>query len=59
MPDPVWLTAKAAAARLAVTVDTVLRYAAEGKLNGYSLAGGRHLRFKSTDVDALMQPVTR
>ena len=53
---PAWLTGPEAQDYLNVTEKTLRRYVASGKLPAYRM-GGRLLRFKVEDLDALMTPV--
>jgi excisionase family DNA binding protein len=52
----VWLTAEEAAAYLKVKSRTILLWAREGRLKGYTLSGlKRHVwRFQQHDLDAMM-----
>jgi excisionase family DNA binding protein len=53
-----WLTAAEAAEYLKVKVRTVLLWARQGKLQGYSLSGAKRRvwRFLRRDLDTAMQP---
>lgn len=51
-----WLTATTVCEHLDITDKTLRRYVAEGKIPAYRM-GGRLLRFKAEDVDALMTRV--
>lgn len=51
-----WITAADARDRLNITDKTLRRYVATGKIPAYRM-GGRLLRFKPEDIDALMEPV--
>lgn len=53
---PAWLPQADAADYLGVTERTLRRYVASGQLPAYRL-GPRLLRFKQSDLDALLQPV--
>jgi len=52
-----WLGIDGAAAYLGVSVRTVRRYLATGKLQAHRLSG-RGLRFRREDLDAYLRPVT-
>lgn len=52
-----WLTTKEAADRCGWTLRTMERYIAAGRLTAYRSTGGRTVRLRSDDVDALFQPV--
>jgi excisionase family DNA binding protein len=52
----VWLTMKDAGVRTGYSIRTLERYIEAKRLTAYRGPGG-HLRLKSTDVDALFQPV--
>lgn len=54
---PAWLSQEDAAEYAGVTVRTVRRYIAEGKLPASRLAGHRLLRIRVADIDALFEPV--
>ena len=49
-----YVTAAEAAEYLSVHVRTVHRYAAEGRLAPYYIAGSRRMRFRRTDVEAML-----
>lgn len=51
-----WISGTEAQDRLGITDKTLRRYVAAGKLPAYRM-GGRLLRFKAEDLDALMEPV--
>lgn len=51
-----WLTAEQAAERLNVSVRSIRKYRATGRLPAYKLAGERALRFRVEDVDGMMEP---
>ena len=53
-----WLTAEEAAAYLKVEPRTLLSWARQGKVRGYSLSGTeRHLwRFRHRDLDDMLSP---
>lgn len=54
---PRWMTRREVAAELRLgSEDTVSSYVESGQLTGYRLAGG-HLRFKRSDVEALLTVV--
>ncbi|MER3410767.1 MAG: hypothetical protein C4305_07205 [Thermoleophilia bacterium] len=55
-PRP-YLTIRETAALLALSVRTIHRYIAEGKLRAYRVAGERSIRIKREDVEALLEPV--
>ena len=55
-PRP-YLTIRETAALLALSVRTIHRYIAEGKLRAYRVAGERPIRIKREDVDALLKPL--
>jgi excisionase family DNA binding protein len=42
---------------IGVTDRTIRRYIYEGKLPGYSVAGGRVIRVRRGDVESLLTPV--
>jgi len=54
--DPRWISQSEATEYLGVTERTIRRMVAAGDLPAYRL-GKRLLRFKLTDLDALMRPV--
>lgn len=56
LPRP-YLTIRETAALLALSVRTIHRYIAEGKLRAYRVAGERSIRIKREDVEALLEPV--
>lgn len=53
---PAWLPQAEAADYLGVTDRTLRRYVASGQLPAYRL-GSRLLRFRQSDLDALLRPV--
>lgn len=55
-PPPAWLAQAEAAEYLGITDRTLRRWVASGQLPAYRL-GVRLLRFKQSDLDALLQPV--
>lgn len=57
MPDDEVLLPQQVADLFAVTVDTVARWADEGKLASFRTPGG-HRRYRRTDVLALMEAGT-
>lgn len=50
------MTRPEAAEYLRVSVDTIDRYARDGKIKKYTVAGTRSIRFKAAELDALMEP---
>ena len=57
IPSAEWLTTNEAAEYLKVKARTVLLWARQGKLRGYTLSGvKRHVwRFRKTDLDATLE----
>lgn len=55
-PRP-YLTIRETAMLLALSVRTIHRYIAEGKLRAYRVAGERSIRIKREDVETLLEPV--
>jgi len=53
--DPEWLDIDGAADYLGVSVRTMRRYLASGRLKARRV-GGRQLRFRSEDLDAFLEP---
>lgn len=51
-----WMTRKEAAEYLRVSLPTIDRYAASGRLTKHTVPGGRAVRFKVTELDALLKP---
>lgn len=51
-----WMTRQEAADHLRVSVDTIDRYARDSKIKKYTVAGTRSIRFKVTELDALLAP---
>lgn len=54
---PLWLSPYEAAAYLNCTTRHVRNLQARGKLLGYRMAGGRTIRYKREDVEALLVPI--
>jgi excisionase family DNA binding protein len=52
-----WLTADEASEYLQVTVRTLDRYREAGLLPAYRLGGKRAVRFRTSDLDALAEPI--
>jgi len=48
------LGSKQAALFLAVNVETLRRWAREGRVPSYRIAAGRHRRFRRSDLEALL-----
>ena len=57
MEDTEWLTVDEAAKRIKISKSTMRRYVAKEKITAFRPQGGRDLRFRASDVDALMQPI--
>ncbi|GAC1377600.1 MAG: hypothetical protein NVSMB4_07020 [Acidimicrobiales bacterium] len=57
-PSQQWETLGHAASRLQVSVRTLYRKINDGTLPAHRIAGGP-IRLRVTDVDALLEPVTR
>lgn len=51
-----WLDQTTASEHLGISEKTLRRYVAEGRIPAYRM-GARLLRFRSDDLDALMEPV--
>lgn len=51
-----WMTRQEAADHLRVSVDTIDRYARDGKVTKYNVAGTRSVRYKTAELDALLTP---
>lgn len=56
-PRVEWLNLDDAAACLGCSTRTVRRYIADGHLPAYRIRGGRGIRIKRTDVNAMLVPV--
>jgi excisionase family DNA binding protein len=56
-PPASWLTPDEACAHLQVTRRTLERYRSAGLLRAYRL-GSTSVRFRLTDLDALLQPIS-
>lgn len=54
MEPMIWLTAKQAASRAQVTVDTIYREVKAGRLRAARI-GGRNLRFRESYIDAWLE----
>jgi citrate synthase len=54
MPDLNLLTARQAADRLGIKLDTLYAYVSRGRLQSVSVPGTRERRYRATDVEALM-----
>jgi excisionase family DNA binding protein len=54
---PTHLTLTQAAERLGLGPRTIRRYIADGKLTGYRIGDGPHVRLLAAEVDALLQPI--
>ena len=52
-----WLTLDEAAEYAGWTVRTLQRYIKIGRLKAYSPAGGRSVRLRAVEIDALFEPV--
>lgn len=55
---PTWLTAKEAMAYLKVSKATFYRLVKAGKIQAYALAGTDDKRYRESELDALLEPVT-
>lgn len=55
-PATTWLTAKEIATRLRICTKTVDRMVRSGKLTCYRIGNGRTRRFKTSEVERLLQP---
>ncbi len=53
-----WLTRDEAAEYARVSVGTIDRWAREAKITKYSVAGTRSVRYKTSEIDAMMKPET-
>jgi excisionase family DNA binding protein len=51
-----WMTRQEAADHLRVSVDTIDRYARDGRIKKYVIAGTRTTRYKVSELDALLAP---
>ena len=56
MKHTLWLTRADAAGRVGVSVRTIARMLAEGRLTRYYRGRGRHVRIDAAELDRVMRP---